>query len=832
MSALSLTTGDPLEHSRIDFPREKRSLFCPGWPFVWLFMGYPLWWALGITWLASLCLTVAMAVELARLPRIRAPRHFGWWLLFLAWVVASVLLVQVDAPGAEAGGGGLGRYLTWTVRFVTFIEGSVLALYLCTMLRRVSTQRILRVLSWMFVYIVIGGLLGVAAPHFQFTSLAEYVLPGRLSNNAFVQSFVHPAAAQIQTHLGRESIRPSAPFPYANDWGLNYVCFVPFFTYTWSHARERILRIGMPFVLILSAIPVVYSLNRAMWATLALMAAFVAVRAAIRGHTKILVAIVIGVCCAGLVVTASPLGTAIQTRFSSEQHNSNEGRANLSALALSSMAEGSPIVGFGTTRDVQGSFLSIAVGSSGVCPGCSPPALGTQGLLWLIAFGTGFGGLVLFLGFILIQFLRNIRNQANTATMSLCVLLAYTLTLPFYDLGYTSLAALMAAISVLERGHKSANIATGLAHGDARASAPEGHAGLLLSKYARLARRQVTVLTGCALVGLASAGLWYQVGGVSYKATTSVLLPEEVHYPRDATRPMTLDTLAKIVQGSEATSSRANATRHDARAGSSDQLLVTAIPNTRVLNLSIVGAHPRAVVQQVKNSAQSLLSKRADLLRERQSVALSELDSQMLAISAGLHTLGAAQKARDTMPIAITEQHTRLLLRASELDERRSVVEHDTLDPGQVIRPATATKVTDERTVALTSGLMLGLLCGCVIASVRESRGARVSRRGQSSLPVLGRVTMQPAGARDVQPLLDSGVVDACLAVGKGDGVTAVAHRMSCLAQSVDCPAAERPLRVLLVVTGRHRWRQVERAASRLSRLGVSVAGVVVAEGK
>ena len=53
-----------------------------------MFVGYPLWWCLGLGAMSWFVFAIPMAWALFRAERIRVPRGFGVWLLFLAWVLA------------------------------------------------------------------------------------------------------------------------------------------------------------------------------------------------------------------------------------------------------------------------------------------------------------------------------------------------------------------------------------------------------------------------------------------------------------------------------------------------------------------------------------------------------------------------------------------------------------------------------------------------------------------------------------------------------------------------------------------------------------------------
>src|SRR5581483_3267658 len=128
-----------------------------------------------------------------------------------------------------------------------------------------------RLLAWLFVVTVAGGLLGVVAGRFQFSSPVELLLPNHLRSNAFVQSLVHPAAAQLMDVLGHESPRPAAPWGYTNTWGNDFCLLVGWFVVA-AFSRSgsaggsaRIRRVLAAGVLAVAVVPVVYSLNRGLW---------------------------------------------------------------------------------------------------------------------------------------------------------------------------------------------------------------------------------------------------------------------------------------------------------------------------------------------------------------------------------------------------------------------------------------------------------------------------------------------------------------------------------------------------------------------------------------
>ena len=54
---------------------------------------------------------------------------------------------------------------------------------------------------------------------------------------------------------------------------------------------------------------------------------------------------------------------------------------------------------------------TIGGGATPDCPQCSPPAMGTQGHIWLVLFSQGFVGAALFFWFLLRRFLHGVMQR-------------------------------------------------------------------------------------------------------------------------------------------------------------------------------------------------------------------------------------------------------------------------------------------------------------------------------------------------------------------------------------------------------------------------------------
>lgn len=423
-------------------------LFRPGWPLVWLLAAFPLWWALGLGQLIFFIVAVPMIWELRRRAPIRVPRGFGWWLLFLVWVVVSLVMLPVNPPGTIPAS-ALHRLTPALLRVGEYFTVTVLLLYVGNLNEQELPQRrLVRLLALMCVWTIGGGLLGVIAPTFQFTSPVERLLPGGLAQNGLVVSLTHPAAAQLQSVLGYESPRPAAPFFYTNMWGNNLATLLMWFVVAYLVRGRLLSRIGASIALGLAVIPIVYSLNRGLWIGLGLGVAVVVVRLAARGRIVPLAGTLLLLVLGAGAVAASPLQTIFSQRL---QHgHSNAARSFTTDQALA-VTEKSPFLGFGHTRDVVGSNQSIAIGRSASCPKCGNSALGINGHLWLLLVTNGFVGAAFYLGFFVDGIWRYRRDFSPEGIAGVTVLVMSLFFILVYNALISPLALYLLSYAVLWR---------------------------------------------------------------------------------------------------------------------------------------------------------------------------------------------------------------------------------------------------------------------------------------------------------------------------------------------------------------------------------------------
>lgn len=683
------------------------------WPLTVLFAGFPLWWVLGLSSLMPLLMAVPMAVQLLRRRSISVPRGFGWWLLFLLWVILGAATLWADAPRAVPGGESA-RIIVFGYRLVWYLACTTVLLWVANVDRSVLRDRhVHRLLGWMFVVATLGGLLGLVAPYLEFRSALELVLPPGIRGNSFVESLVHPEAADVQRVLGRAEARPKAPFAFTNTWGSSLSLSLVFFLALLPKASHRV-RVVAFAVLGVSALPIVYSLNRGLWGSLALGVAGITILQLARGHRARFVTLVAGSVIGATLFLASPLGELYQERL--DNQHSNERRSQLLSATAESVTLGSPVTGFGSTRDVQGNFVSITGGATPTCPACGVPPLGTQGQLWLVLFSQGWPGLAFFLIFVVLALARSLRCRSVNETICTFVVAFFLLQLPIYDTLGMPLFIVM--------------IAVGLAARDRRLSpvSPIERLRLAARSPARGLRSGLPVLL---VLGATGAVLGATVPSVqaspAYSSSVSILItpapvyldpvPDPTADPTDtavAPRPITIDTEAALLLSdrSIARASRETGIPADELRRS---ISISAPPNSLILDLTLRTPRADTAESGVSAVARSYLAERARFLAHRRESLINQLHDKLQSLDP---TDPDTQATRAQLNAALAE-----LLGTAQI-------------PSRIIGEAPARPARDQVEVPASSGAALGLLTGVgwLRLRLRRTRGSLATpRRGETA---------------------------------------------------------------------------------------------------
>jgi O-antigen ligase len=315
--------------------------------------------------------------------------------------------------------------------------------------RELSQQRFIRLLAWLFVITVAGGLLGMAAPTFEFTAPLELLLPHHQRENGFIQSLVHPTAAQIMNLLGGETPRPGAPWGYTNTWGNNVCLLIGWLLVAgWSLTKSRRTKAFTLATLLIAMAPIVYSLHRGLWIGLGVMVLYVAVRLAVRGRFAALGLVGIAGAVVAVAMATTPLGDVVTARL--EDGKSNGVRMYTTEKAVGGMVE-SPLIGFGSTRNTIGGRNSIAVGETEDCERCGNFTIGGNGQLWQLLFAHGLLGTVTYLGFFVVGLWRFRRDATPAGLAATAAIVSSFAAMFWYNALVTPLALTFLAYAVLWR---------------------------------------------------------------------------------------------------------------------------------------------------------------------------------------------------------------------------------------------------------------------------------------------------------------------------------------------------------------------------------------------
>jgi hypothetical protein len=687
-------------------PRARRRWTLPAhWPLSLTIIGFPLWWALGLSAIVPMAMALVMADQLLRKRRLVLPAGFTLWVLFLAWLAMGVFVLFADAPGAEPGGGP-SRLLVFGYRLAWYLTATIALVWIANIREsELSSRRIYQLLGFMFVVSTFGGLVGVLMPHLEWTSPLEMVLPHGIRSNGLVQSIAHPAVADIQNVLGHPEARPKAPFPFANTWGSNLSLSLPFFLVAWFVEGKRWQRYVAPFVLVAASVPVVFSLNRGLWASLVLGVVGLVVLQIRKGRVApiaITAALLIAVSVAFFL---SPLATVFQERLA-HQH-SNDRRSELLSRTITSTIEGSPVVGFGSTRDVQGSFSSIAGAATPDCNACGVPPLGTQGHLWGVIFSQGLFGAALFLSFFVVAAARCWRCRTTTETLCAFLLAFLALQLLVYDTLGMPLLTVMVAIGLVTREQ----FLTGVRR------SPQ----MMMPALRRLGAWW-PVLIVLIMVGAAGGAVVGSTAPVYHSTRVSILLAQPPVYlsavgvAGDGTDDtsegdVTIDTEAALLISRQSLSrvvgSRDTADLNDLR----NRVRVTAVPNTSVLAFDVRDRDAATSQATARALASSYLLTRRQYLSNRRDQALALLRERLAELRPGLSRRAAEQTAasRDRLEQGVT---TILLTPVTA---------------GQVIRVREPVVVRRQMEIPFTTGAALGLAVGAILMAALP--GWRPTRR-------------------------------------------------------------------------------------------------------
>ena len=389
----------------------------PAWPLLALLYGFPALWALGLLQIAPLVLAAIILFYLIIRGNVRVPGSLWVWGAFCVWVVVAALALTRSTD-----------IIGWGLRFVNILSAGIYALYYYNARSSISVNRLLGGLATLWVTLIVLGYGGVLFPEFRLRTPMSFIMPSGFMQNPLVRDYMLPPLAEVQRPWGAPEayIRPSAPFPYANSWGLAYTLLTPVMLACLLRLRSIWLRIALLIGMALSTVPAIATSNRGMFIGLGISAAYVLLRQFLAANWR---AVGMGIAAiAAVVVALFASGTVDNILGRQDYSDSTGGRAALYRATWKATLE-SPIIGYGTPR------MEPSIGVS----------MGTQGYLWTLMFCFGFVGLALFAIFMVCTVASGARVKTASGYWLHSVPVACCVVFIFYSFDIAQLTILMLA---------------------------------------------------------------------------------------------------------------------------------------------------------------------------------------------------------------------------------------------------------------------------------------------------------------------------------------------------------------------------------------------------
>lgn len=397
---------DPVP-GRIPVPRTLRPTTAT-WPVWAITAGMPLAFVLGLQGVVWALPGLVLGVRIVSDRTVRFPRSTLPLIGFLGWIILSATMI----------GKGSG-YLLFGYRWLLFAGALTTLVWLTNVPRdRVPSDRIVDWLASLWIALVVFGFLGVLFPTFVQESPFQLLL-GPVGRIGFVDELSRWRFAETQGFLGYQLARPSAPFNATNGWGAAIGILTPFFIRSWI-MQPDLKRRRWGYVIGLAGVyPMLVSVNRGLWISLAVGMAYFASRKALRGKfTPMAVLMVLVVGLAGLLAFTS-LGNLVTDRLNNSE-KSNDARSGLYELAWRGAVD-SPLIGNGEPKPAPGALPT-------------DPPIGTHGLFWYLMFVHGFVGLALFLTWLGMEVFRSGRVRTPLGWWTHLALVIGLVEVPYYGL--------------------------------------------------------------------------------------------------------------------------------------------------------------------------------------------------------------------------------------------------------------------------------------------------------------------------------------------------------------------------------------------------------------
>lgn len=378
------------------------------WPLWAMTAGMPVAYVIGVHGFVWCLPALVFGLRIASDREVRFPRSSLPLIVFLGWILLSLSVVPTGSG-----------FLLFGYRWLLFAGALTTLVWLVNVPEeRVPSSLVVDWLAALWICLVVFGYLGVLMPDFVQKSPFQLAL-GPVGNVGFVDELARWRFAETQGFLGYPLPRPAAPFNATNGWGAAIGILTPFFIRSWivqpeAKRRRRGYLLGLAGVY-----PVLMSVNRGLWISLAVALVYFACRKALRGKFGAFAALVGTLVAVTVLLVATPAGQLVGDKLENSDR-SNDSRSSLYTLAYEGALE-SPLVGNGAPQRVEGADPAM-------------PPVGTHGMLWYLMFVHGFVGLALFLTWLGGEVLRSGRVRTADGWWTHLALVIGLVQVPFYGL--------------------------------------------------------------------------------------------------------------------------------------------------------------------------------------------------------------------------------------------------------------------------------------------------------------------------------------------------------------------------------------------------------------
>jgi len=393
----------------------------PVWPLTVMFGLMPLWWALGVWYFIWPFFGVVLFALLTTRGKIRVPVGVTPWLIFLGIVLVSAVQLEHVRQGFVFG-----------LRLGYMCTAFLVCVYVYNLTRDgVPWARIANPLCLYWLSMIALGWLGVVAPKLSVPSPFLAALPDGVATERFVTDVARLDATEFNPLSANPIYRPSAPYPYTNNWGTAYAFLLPFVLACLASIRRGPMRIALLVSLPLSLVPAFLTLNRGMFIGLGAGLLYLLGREILRGRVRLLLPVAVIVLIGWLVTLFIPVIDLITHRTSTTDTTSD--RLDLYRQTWAAVLH-SPLLGFGQPNSVDTTHAA--------------EPLGTQGMIWQVLYSHGIPALICL--YVLLALVARRMAAAVTPTglwLSSVPVIAVVVT-PFYSFIDPNMSVLFFAIGL------------------------------------------------------------------------------------------------------------------------------------------------------------------------------------------------------------------------------------------------------------------------------------------------------------------------------------------------------------------------------------------------